>query len=76
MRYLHDIKSRLAAGILLLMATAMLGGCRGAKLSVANEQFERGEYFEAQKTYRKVYNKLTKREQRPQRGAEIGRAHV
>ena len=69
MRYLHDIKSRLAAGILLLMVTAMLGGCRGAKLSVANEQFERGEYFEAQKTYRKVYNKLTKREQRPQRGA-------
>ena len=69
MRYLHDIKSRLAAGILLLMAAAMLGGCRGAKLSVANEQFERGEYFEAQKTYRKVYNKLTKREQRPQRGA-------
>ena len=40
----------------------------GAKLSVANEQFERGEYFDASKTYRKVYNKLTKREQRPQRG--------
>ena len=35
---------------------------------MANEQFERGEYFDAQKTYRKVYNKLTKREQRPQRG--------
>lgn len=46
----------------------LLGSCRGAKLSVANEQYERGEYFEAQKTYRKVYNKLTKREQRPQRG--------
>lgn len=29
---------------------------------------ERGEYFDASKTYRKVYNKLTKREDRPLRG--------
>ena len=57
--------------LVAVIATAivlMLGGCRGAKLSVANEQFERGEYFDAQKTYRKVYNKLKKKEQRPQRG--------
>lgn len=58
--------------VLLIMAAAIavatgLTSC-GAKLSVANEQFERGEYFDASKTYRKVYNKLTKREQRPQRG--------
>lgn len=46
----------------------LLASCGGAKLSVANEQYDRGEYFEAQKTYRKVYNKLTKREERPQRG--------
>jgi len=52
-----------------VFVAAGLGACRGAKLSVANEQFERGEYFDAQKTYRKVYNKLTKKEQRPQRGA-------
>lgn len=52
---------------LTIMGVA-LTGCRGAKLSVANEQFERGEYFDAQKTYRKVYNKLTKKEQRKQRG--------
>lgn len=43
-------------------------GCGGAKLSVANEQMERGEYYDASRTYRKVYNKLTKREERPQRG--------
>ncbi len=42
--------------------------CGGAKLSTANEQLERGEYFDASKTYRKVYNKLTKREERPLRG--------
>jgi len=54
--------------VMALMAMA-LPGCRSAKLSVANEQFERGEYFDAQKTYRKVYNKLTKKEQRKERGA-------
>ena len=42
--------------------------CGGAKLSTANEQMERGEYFDAAKTYRKVYNKLTKREERELRG--------
>ena len=39
-----------------------LAGCGGAKLSTANEQMARGEYFDASKTYRKIYNKLTKRE--------------
>ena len=42
--------------------------CGSAKLSVADEQMERGEYFDAAKTYRKIYNKLTKKEQRTQRG--------
>lgn len=55
------------------VATFIFGLCAGlsscsAKLSEAEEQYERGEYFDAQKTYRKVYNKLTKREERPQRG--------
>ncbi len=47
----------------------VLAGCGAAKLSVADEQMERGEYYDASRTYRKVYNKLTKREERPQRGA-------
>lgn len=46
----------------------LAGGCRSAKLSTANEQLERGEFFDAAKTYRKVYGKLTKREDRPLRG--------
>lgn len=50
------------------MSGLLLGGCRGAKLSTANEQMDRGEYFDASKTYRKIYNKLTKREERPLRG--------
>ena len=48
--------------------TLLAGGCRGAKLSDADAQLERGEYFDASKTYRKIYNKLTKREERPLRG--------
>ena len=57
------------AAVVTVAVLAALTSCGGAKLSVADEQYARGEYFEAQKTYRKVYNKLTKREQRPQRGA-------
>ena len=46
----------------MFIAVAGLSGCKSAKLSTANEQYDRGEYFDASKTYRKVYNKLTKRE--------------
>ncbi|MCI5977805.1 MAG: OmpA family protein [Bacteroidales bacterium] len=55
-----------AGSAVLLMLT--VASCGGAKLSVADEQMARGEYFDASKTYRKVYNKLTKREDRPLRG--------
>lgn len=54
-----------------IVASALLAGmcaCGGAKLSVADEQMQRGEYYDAQRTYRKVYNKLTKKEERPLRG--------
>ncbi len=54
--------------ILALTIGAVLSGCGGAKLSVADEQMARGEYFDASKTYRKLYNKLTKKEERAQRG--------
>lgn len=46
----------------------MLTACGGAKLSVADEQMARGEYNDAAKTYRKIYNKLTKKEERTLRG--------
>lgn len=51
-----------------LVLIAIIPSCKGAKLSTANEQYDRGEYFDASKTYRKVYNKLTRREDRPLRG--------
>lgn len=55
------------AAVIAVVGSAITG-CGGAKLSVADEQMARGEYYDASKTYRKIYNKLTKREQRPQRG--------
>lgn len=45
-----------------------LTGCKTPKLSKADEQFARGEYFDASKTYRAVYNKLSSREDRELRG--------
>ena len=61
-----------------ILIVLMLTGCRGAKLSVADEQMARGEYHDASKTYRKVYNKLTKKEQRGLRGEvafKMGECH-
>ena len=43
-------------------------GCKSAKLADAEAAYARGEYFDAQKIYKKVYNKLTKKEDRPLRG--------
>ena len=52
----------------ILVGLLLLSSCGGAKLSVADEQMARGEFFDASKTYRKIYNKLTKPEERSLRG--------
>lgn len=54
--------------LIISLVGAVLASCGGAKLSVADEQLARGEYYDALKTYRKVYNKLTRKEERPLRG--------
>ncbi len=60
--------SLLLALILLLTGALALGGCKSAKLADADDALKRGEYFEAQKIYRKIYNRLNRREDRPLRG--------
>ncbi len=70
--------TRLHHIIYIISIAAILGSCSGAKMSVADEQFARGEYFEAQKTYRKIYNKLNPKDQRLLRGevaAKMGECH-
>lgn len=47
----------------------LLSSCGGAKLSKGDEAFARGEFFEAQKIYKKVYNKLSGKKDREMRGA-------
>lgn len=53
---------------MLAVIAAMLSSCSGPKIATADEQMARGEYFNASKTYRKVYNKFTKKEERALRG--------
>ncbi|MDE6577683.1 MAG: OmpA family protein [Muribaculaceae bacterium] len=45
-----------------------LCGCNAPKLSKADEAFDRGEYFDAQQIYKKVYNKLSAKKDRQLRG--------
>lgn len=54
--------------IIVCLLLTVAAGCRTPKLSEADEQFQRGEYYDASVTYKKVYNKLRKKEERPQRG--------
>ena len=51
-----------------LATAALLVSCSGAKLSVANEQYARGEFYDAAQTYRKVYSKTNPRKERILRG--------
>ncbi|MCM1370005.1 MAG: OmpA family protein [Candidatus Amulumruptor caecigallinarius] len=52
----------------VLLLAAILCSCKTPKLSEANAQFDRGEYYNAAQTYRKVYNKLSPRDDRELRG--------
>ena len=51
-----------------LAMAGVLASCSGAKLSVANEQYARGEFYDAAQTYRKVYSKTNPRKERKLRG--------
>jgi len=51
-----------------LVCLCLLPSCKTPKLSEANAQFDRGEYFDASKTYKAVYNKLKPKEDRELRG--------
>ena len=73
-----NIMLRTATYVAILAGTFVLTACGGPKLSDAKAQYDRGEYFDAAKTYRKIYNKLTKKEERKQRGEvayQLGLCH-
>ena len=65
------MKIRFDVLLFISMSAAMLltlGSCKTPKLSEANAQFGRGEYFNASKTYKAVYNKLSPKKDRELRG--------
>lgn len=55
----------LFGGILVLLA---FSSCNTAKLSTAEAQFAKGEYYDAALTYRKIYNKTSSGKQRKLKG--------
>lgn len=65
------MKRNLLNIIYIALAFTMAAGllsCKTVKLKDADEQMQRGEFNDAAKSYRKIYNRLTKREERPLRG--------
>ena len=50
--------------VFVILVCIGLWGCHPAKLSTADAQFERGEYFAAADTYRRVYNKTSASKER------------
>ena len=53
---------------LVACVAVQLTSCKSAKMKDADEKFERGEYYDAAETYRKIYNKLRRKEDRVMRG--------
>lgn len=59
---------RIAASVAMAVMLWLLPACKTPKITVANQQMERGEFFDAANTYKKVYSKLKSKEERPLRG--------
>jgi len=52
----------------ILATGVQFTSCKTAKMKDADEKYERGEYYAAAETYRKIYNKLRRKEDRYMRG--------
>ena len=53
---------------LILMGAMQVTSCKSVKMKDADEKYDRGEYYAAAETYRKIYNKLNRKEDRYLRG--------
>ena len=47
---------------IMLVTTLQFTSCKTAKMKDADEKYDRGEYYAAAETYRKIYNKLNRKE--------------
>lgn len=64
MRSFIRINAFLFISVIFLLA----GGCKPSKLSVADDMMAKGEYFEAAKNYRGIYNRLNPSTERSLKG--------
>lgn len=64
------MKTWFSAFLIIITAALMLTGCKSPKLAEADAQYDRGEYYNASRTYKKVYNKLNPKQDRALR-AEV-----
>lgn len=65
--------------IVALSIMIMLWSCSSVNFKKADQKYQQGEYFEAQKEYRKIYDKLKKKDQRSQRAVaayQLGLCYV
>lgn len=51
-----------------VLAAALTSSCEGPRSAVADRHMARGEYYEAAKAYRQIYNKLDSKKQRKEKG--------
>lgn len=64
--------------VILIVVSVILSACSASKMEVADGQLARGEYYDASRTYRKIYNKLSPRTCRAERGEvayKLARCH-
>ena len=64
--------------VILIVVSVILSACSASKMEVADGQLARGEYYDASRTYRKIYNKLSPRTRRAERGEvayKLARCH-
>lgn len=64
--------------VILIIVSVILSACSASKMEVADGQLARGEYYDASRTYRKIYNKLSPRTRRAERGEvayKLARCH-
>ena len=54
--------------VIVVAIAVEMSSCKTAKMKDADEKYDRGEYYAASETYRKIYNKLNRKEDRYQRG--------
>lgn len=65
---MKNLRGYLFFALAVAAVVALLPSCRQAKLADADAALARGEYFDAQKIYRQVYNRHNRRQDRPLRG--------